>query len=241
VIKLNKALCKTWALEDILKERDDYIMKNRKLTFLSLLAAILFISILVTGCSNGKAVKTQSQSKTNKTAVTADSSESSANSNSSASTPSTAMESSSTAVSPSPTTYTPFGNPRFGFWVDYPSDLITKTAPDNGDGQTFESKDGSVVFSAYGSNNADSFTVAEYLKQIVLPNFKNVTYQAQGSNWDIVSWTDGNTIGYEKDIVGSGSIDTFYIKYPASSKAEFDPIIAHISQSFNTPGIDTSH
>jgi hypothetical protein len=216
----------------------ELIMKNKKFACFSAFAVIIFISIVFAGCSTGTTVKTQSQTKANGLSANTETSESS---ESSTSVSSSATESSSTAVSSNPATYKQYGNPRFGFWVDYPSDLITKTIPDNGDGQTFESTDGSVVFAASGSNNADSYTPAEYLKQVVLPTIKGVVYQAQGSNWDIVSWTDGNTIGYEKDIVGSGSINTFYIKYPVSRKAEFDPIIEHIGQSFKTPDIDNSH
>lgn len=141
--------------------------------------------------------------------------------------------------------YRRYSNPRFGFLVDYPSDLLAEQEPDNGDGQIFVSKDGSVKFTASGNNSAGltgtPYTPAEYLKQIVLPQLKNVSYQAQKANWIIVSWTNKNTIGYRKIIVGSKSVNEFTLEYPVSRKTEFDPIIQHISDSFKTPGINSFH
>jgi hypothetical protein len=221
-------------------------MKYKQLSIAGAAAAIALSILLITGCSNG----TVKNAIANSNSVAATNSSINANQTSSASdiNPDSALaghEASSATESSSAfsrqVSYQHYANPRYGFSVDYPSDLAAKAPPDNGDGQAFASDDGYVEFIASGINNAESLKPAEYLKQIILPSLKNVTYQAQRSNWFIVSWTDGNTIGYEKVIVGNKSVNSFSIKYPVSRKAEFDPVIKHISDSFKTPGINDYH
>lgn len=215
-------------------------MKIKKAGIVFAIATIVLSSIVISGCASKAINKTQSQSNLSSSSESK-TNESAANSLSSEITSSDTSSANGSSTTSNQTTYLQYINARFGFSIDYPSDLVAKSSPDNGDGQTFESKDGTVDFGASGINNVQSFTPDEYLKQIVLPTINNVTYQDQGSNWIIVSWDDGNTIGYEKDIIGTGSINTFYIKYPASRKAEFDAIILHMSQSIETPGINNSY
>lgn len=200
------------------KRRLVQIMKYKRISIVSIVAVIVLSSIVVAGCATGVAKNAKVQNQNSSTKASSSSS------------------SSTTSAS-----YQQYANPRFGFSVDYPSDLTAKESSDNGDGQTFASSDGSVEFEVSGVNNAESLTPAQYLKQIVLPSLKNVTYQSQNSNWYIVSWTDGNTIGYEKGIVGGKSINTYSIKYPLSRKADFDSVIQHINNSFKTPGISDYH
>ena len=52
------------------------------------------------------------------------------------------------------------------------------------------------------------------------------------------SRTDGNEITYEKDVVGTGSINVFTITYPKSQSEQFDSIITHMNESFKTPNIN---
>src|SRR5665648_31878 len=231
------------------KRRLVQIMKYKRISIVSIVAVIVLSSIVVAGCATGvaKNAKVQNQSSStinsssNNTIPSSSRSPEKTNSVSDSGGNSSTKASSSSSSSTTSASYQQYANPRFGFSVDYPSDLTAKESSDNGDGQTFASSDGSVEFEVSGVNNAESLTPAQYLKQIVLPSLKNVTYQSQNSNWYIVSWTDGNTIGYEKGIVGGKSINTYSIKYPLSRKADFDSVIQHINNSFKTPGISDYH
>jgi len=46
---------------------------------------------------------------------------------------------------------------------------------------------------------------------------------------------------YKKAVVGSGSVNSFVIKYPLAQKEIYDPIIERLISTFKTPEIDSMH
>lgn len=141
--------------------------------------------------------------------------------------------------------YKKYQNKRYGFSIEYPAFFKDKDVPINGDGKSFVSDDGTVNFTVSGSNNTlnlgDAYSPEQYLNEMLLPALKNVTLKVQKDNYVLVSWKDGEKIGYTKAVVGKGSVNQYTIKYPASKKAEFDSIIEHLNNTFKTPTVDEFH
>lgn len=210
-------------------------------------AACLIFTSFYSGCSANPSAFTSSSSVNVQTKVLSGHSASqtamASSKNSSDTTknmiPSIASDTSSNSSNRN-TDYLQYANGRYGFSVEYPSDLTVENAPANGDGATFSSKNGSVSFRVFGSNNVESLSPSQYFKQNV-SDAGNVVYKAQKSNWYVVSYKNGKNITYQKCIIGDGSVNSYVITYPASRKAEFDIVIQHINSSFKTGDLSAAH
>ena len=133
--------------------------------------------------------------------------------------------------------YIRYGNPRFGFGIDYPNILTKETGFDNGDGIVLETEDGSVKLVVSGHYNALFDTTAgEYEEAIGRIN--NVTYKHLDENFFVVSWEKDGFINYEKVVVGKGQINKFILPYPKSRLEEFNPIVDRLYNSFTTPNVN---
>lgn len=136
--------------------------------------------------------------------------------------------------------YKQYDNNRFGFSIEYPIDFTVKVDPANNDGCIFQSSDGKVELTVSGINNVLNDTaISEYNK--LLSQHSDATYKKQENNWFEVSWVDGNNIIYEKNVIGTGSMNTFVIKYPSSQKDNYSAIVSHLISTFKTPGVDSAH
>ena len=111
--------------------------------------------------------------------------------------------------------------------------------PENMDGIEVYTPDKSATITVYGSNVSD-WDVNYYYQQ-QLKSHTDVTYKAIGSNWYVVSWVDGDTIGYTKGFVGKGSMNAFEIQYPKTEQQVFSHVIDTLAASFKTPRIDEGH
>jgi len=136
--------------------------------------------------------------------------------------------------------YTSYINARYGYSIEYPSTFVVKINPDNGDGLGYISSDTKTELTVSGINNINNDTVLSVYNDF-LSKHGNLAYKKQEGNWFVASWVDGNNIVYQKTVVGSGSEDTFIIKYPISQKEYYDPIVSHLNSSFKTPAINLSH
>lgn len=136
--------------------------------------------------------------------------------------------------------YKQYQNERYGFSIEYPSYLSSDIQPDNGDGMSFSSGDGSVKLTVSGENNILGDTPDSVL-QGILKDHGSLADQQSEDGWCTASWTSGDTVSYEKNVVGKGSINTFVFSYPASQKDFYAPVIEHLNESFQTPGTDAFH
>jgi hypothetical protein len=136
--------------------------------------------------------------------------------------------------------YKSYTNDRYLFTADIPSTFTIEVEPENGDGLIFISKDKLAELTVSGGNNALRYTVRDYLKFLV-EGKKNISYKITKGNWIVLSWIEGNKIVYERCVVGSGSENSIYFKYPVKQKAYYSGILSHIIASFKTPGIEESH
>lgn len=136
--------------------------------------------------------------------------------------------------------YEEYYNTRFGFTIEYPDTFVAKPLPDNGDGIIYSAPDGSAELTVSGINNVNKETVTSIYNNL-LKEHSNASYKKQENNWMVVSWLEGDNIIYEKSVAGSGSINTFILKYSSKEKDYYSSIVSHINASFKTPTIDASH
>lgn len=134
-----------------------------------------------------------------------------------------------------------YANPRYGFSVALPAEFAPMTAPENGDGQAFQTADKEARLTVYGSNNIDEQTLAIALasKESGCPG--RVIDRAQGENWYALSWVDSGRVSYLKCYVGRGSQNSMLIEYPASQKERFRPIVKKLAASFRPGDLSQSH
>jgi serine/threonine-protein kinase len=200
---------------------------NKKIIFVLLIS----LSVFVTGCGNTARQAQQSKTAGKTQQVSQSQSLSQAQ-------PQSQVQSKSQPQSqPQTITYKQYVNGRYGFSIDYPSTFITKLLPDNSDGIVFSTQDDSAELTASGINNVLGDTAASYYNQLTQEH-SNASYKMTKDNWVIVSWADGDSIFYEKDVIGAGSINSFTFKYPAAQKDYYSPIVSHLDSSFKTPFID---
>ena len=133
--------------------------------------------------------------------------------------------------------FTTYYNDRFYFSIDYPSDLLKEQpAPENNDGRTFISKDGSVEMRAWGQFNALDRSLKEEYDEAVNNYGSGVSYKRRLASSFIVSGTSEDKIFYQKTMLKkSGNTDVFYtftIEYPKSMKKKLDAAVTRIAASF---------
>lgn len=133
--------------------------------------------------------------------------------------------------------YVSYQNSRFRFSIKYPDTFRPILVSDNNDGIKLANEDESSILTVYGSNNAFRETVISAYEKAIKEH-RNISYKKQKGNWFVVSWSEGNTIFYQKSVVGKGSINTFIFEYPADEKSMYDPIVSVLNKSFKTPGIN---
>jgi len=131
--------------------------------------------------------------------------------------------------------YNGYANPRYGFTTLWPSSFRAQPPPEDGDGQAWTSPDGQVQLSAYGANNVLNYSPEQ--DEAADASALSVVYS--NISGDIVTVSgyenNGRTIVYQRDVVGSGSIDTLYWSYPANQKAQWNATVTLTALTFQ-PG-----
>jgi hypothetical protein len=134
-------------------------------------------------------------------------------------------------------TYT---NSRYGFRIDYPESFISQQPPENGDGLTLRSADGKAELSVSGMNSA-GFTLKDEFDRAVKDVHGELGYNKMGSTWFVVTWTDGDSMGYTKEFVGPDSQNSFIFTFPVDQRPQYDSIVTRIEKSFKPGDLDISH
>lgn len=133
-------------------------------------------------------------------------------------------------------TYRTYQNARFNYSIAYPSTLVPQGESENGDGQVFSSRDGTVELRVWGGYNALNLTLsdayAEAIADIGSSGGGYAKYKFLGRNYFVVSGPQGGKIIYQKTLFRGDVIKTFRIEYPMASQATYDPITARVSRSF---------
>jgi hypothetical protein len=102
------------------------------------------------------------------------------------------------------------------------------------------SPDGATSLTVYGDNNVNSATAGQDLAEI--STHIRVTYSNISGNIVTMSgYSNPNTIVYERDVVGSGSIDTLLWRYPTDQKALWQSANAKTALSFVAGDVSSAH
>lgn len=129
-----------------------------------------------------------------------------------------------------------YANARFGTMIEYPADVfLPQPPPDNGDGRTFVSADGSATFFVFGQHNYDDLDAAAMMERDrELGGYDQVTYRQTGKGWYVLSGYVGEDIFYRKVLIDrdSGLVHVFGISYPAAARETFNSIVTRMSKSF---------
>ena len=127
-------------------------------------------------------------------------------------------------------------NARYGTRIDYPARLFhALPEPDNGDGLTFESADGTARLAVFGQQNIDDLDGPAMLaRDVDFGQYDKVTYKASGKGWYVLSGLSGGKIYYRRAVIdpSAGVVHVFELSYPPSARARFDPVVARMAKSF---------
>jgi hypothetical protein len=132
-----------------------------------------------------------------------------------------------------------YANPRFGTSAEVPRQGFTPDpAPENGDGQAWTSTDGKGQIRVFGAFMVVADTFAGYRDFEIgaaREDGLDVTYSAAGKDWFAFSGTQRGDIIYEKAVLSKTCstpiANHIYLKYPASERARYDPIVKRMATS----------
>ncbi len=137
--------------------------------------------------------------------------------------------------------YRTYASPRFGFTTLRPSSFRAQPPAADGGGQAWTSPDGRASLAAYGADNIFGFSPRQ--DETAISHNMAVVYRNISGNIVTVSGyrDDGRTIVYERDVVGTGAIDTLYWAYPASQKARWNTAVTATAQAFQPGDVAIGH
>jgi len=131
--------------------------------------------------------------------------------------------------------YEEYTNERFDFSLLYPKDIVSPEAPPkNNDGLTFASPNENVVMKAFGYNNIQGDTIEDLYREALAQEGRNVTYRIREDNWFVISGYEGDRVFYIKKTMADNNVLTLDVEYDRSLQNEFDPVVATVSDSFQT-------
>ena len=135
-----------------------------------------------------------------------------------------------------------YSNPRFGATADVPAEgFIANPPPDNGDGQSWVSEDGKGEIAVYGSFVVIAETFEAY-RNFLIKSAKDegldIIYDVGGRGWFGYSGLQGSDIVYMKVVRAENCsalvANHIYLKYPASQKESYDPIVRRMAKSLTS-------
>lgn len=139
-------------------------------------------------------------------------------------------------TAPGQTKYETYSNARFGYEIQYLSDLLKIQPPSfTGDGRIFLSKDKKAEMRVWANFNATFVTVHEQFDED-LKGYSGITYKRLLKNSFVISGVRNGKIFYQKTLYHKfKETDVFYtftIEYPNTQKSKFDAIVTRIARSF---------
>ena len=89
-------------------------------------------------------------------------------------------------------------------------------------------------------NNA-GFTLQDQFDSAIKDVHGVLGYNKMEKSWFVVTWTNGDTMGYTKEFVGTGSQNAFTFTFPVEQRLQYDSIVTTIEKSFNPGDVESSH
>ena len=138
--------------------------------------------------------------------------------------------------------WTTLRNERFGFRLEYPTDLFQPVGSSQaGDAMVLASGDGSARLLVGAFVNDARHTPASYQRYLARQTSASfpASYAPRGATWFVLSGEGGGKIVYEKVrfSCGNGVITSFAMIYPTAQRRRFDAVVERIENSFQAgPG-----
>ncbi len=126
-------------------------------------------------------------------------------------------------------TYYKYYDSRFSYTISYPTFLIYKEFPTNGDRCRFSLND-DIKLEVYGANNIFNRTIESEYK---LYDIGSYVYSRQKNDWFVISdYTEDGKIFYQKTVLRNNTFITAILYFPPIYKEAFNPIIKKIFSEF---------
>ena len=133
--------------------------------------------------------------------------------------------------------YYTYRNERFGYAVEVPDYLKPGVTPENNDGLEFQSADGTVTLTVYGSNypsvgydvpNIDDIYTNELAEMRYTPKIAE-----KYTDGFLIAWDEYNTAYWKKYFLTLNDIENvLIISYPVSKENEYSEDVQYILDSF---------
>ena len=137
-------------------------------------------------------------------------------------------------------TWTQYRNDRYGFTLEYPSDLFeVERTTEAGDGTVFiAAKDDArlLVGALVNDHGFDPESYKQYIARKSYAEYR-ISYRPMGGSWFVLSGDTQTRMFYEKVMFSCGGrlINSFALVYPIEQRHIYDPVIERIEDSFR-PG-----
>lgn len=131
----------------------------------------------------------------------------------------------------------PYGNTRYNYWIDVPSDFSAIEESANGDGGAAQSTEGNARLAVWGSYPDDGSFAKDVKWRIGQEKAGgwSVAYKRQKSNWAVWSGSKGDRVYYQRAIpVCDDAVAYFRLEYDKARAQAFDPVIARLAKSLRS-------
>jgi hypothetical protein len=127
-----------------------------------------------------------------------------------------------------------FANPRFGFVLPVPPGMKALRPPDNGGGQAFETSDGKVRLTGFGSHNVDGFgDVEKNWKEELAQKGRAITYKRKTESWYVISGTMEDGTGfYTRYDANAKHCAGWILTYPQAEEKRYAPWVERIAKGY---------
>lgn len=129
-------------------------------------------------------------------------------------------------------------NARFSYAIDLPDGFSVSATPENGDGQTMVSQDGTATLSIWGSHITEGTFQAEIEARIGWEEQDGwtISYQRVQPRWASYSGSKENRIFYARSIPVCGDAQAAYFRmeYDRSDQSTLEPVIKDLVASLRS-------
>jgi hypothetical protein len=132
-----------------------------------------------------------------------------------------------------------YANSRFSYVIDIPPGFSGEGEADNGDGQIFNSDDGTQLLRVYGGNSPDGFetTVASAMQQARDGGW-TLSYERVTPSWASFSGTRNGIVVYARAIAlcAGTQFASFELQYPERDLEKMHAVVERLVDSLASSG-----
>jgi hypothetical protein len=126
-----------------------------------------------------------------------------------------------------------YANPRFGYWIDYPADLVPGAEADNSDGREFHASFGSGRMAVWGAYKALKQSAADIAHEFEADcGGSRLSYRLTNRRFIAVSClTPSGRIHYQKTIIRADVLASVAFDYPLTERRRWEPVVTKVAGS----------